>query len=79
MLMNVKIIGYGYVFEKKWNENGEIVWYKVRLVSQGFLQTLVILFEETNSLIFVATMFWYRLTWLQRKVMEEHCETTRWV
>ncbi|CAL2237733.1 unnamed protein product [Prunus armeniaca] len=45
----VKPVGYKWVFVRKRNEKNEIVTYKARLVTQGFLQRPGIDYDETYS------------------------------
>jgi hypothetical protein len=40
-------VGYKWIFNRKWNENNEVVRYKARLVAQGFIQRPSIDFNET--------------------------------
>ena len=46
---NVKPVGYKWVFVRKRNEKNEVVWYKSRLVTQGFYQRPGIDYDETYS------------------------------
>ena len=57
--INVKPVGYKWVFMRKRNENNEIVRYKARLVAQGFSQRPGIDYEETYSPVVDAVTFRY--------------------
>ena len=46
---NVILVGYKWVFVRKWNEKNEIVRYKAWLEAQEFSQRLGINYDETNS------------------------------
>jgi hypothetical protein len=49
--LRIHPIGFKWVFIRKWNENNEVVRYKVRLVVQGFTKRPDIDFNETYSLV----------------------------
>jgi hypothetical protein len=55
----MKPIGYKWVFVRKQNENNKVVKYKARLVAQGFLQKLGVVYDETHSLMVDAITLWY--------------------
>jgi len=44
-------------FTKKQNKNVEIVRYKAQFVAQGFSQNLILIYEETYSLVLDTTIF----------------------
>jgi hypothetical protein len=43
------LVGFKWVFIRKWDDNNEVVRYKERLVAQGFTQRSNINFNETYS------------------------------
>ena len=55
----LKPVGYKWVFVKKRNEKNEIMWYKARLIVQGFSQRPVIDYEETYSPVLDIITFRY--------------------
>nr|GEW21438.1 integrase, catalytic core [Tanacetum cinerariifolium] len=58
----VKLIGYKLVFIRKRNENGKVIRYKSRLVTQGFSQRPGIEYEETYSPVMDAITFRYLIS-----------------
>ena len=70
----VKLIGYKWVFIRKYNEKNEITIYKMWLIAQGFPQKPSINYEETYSPMMDATIFRYLicltvLEWLDLRFM----------
>jgi hypothetical protein len=55
-------VGFKWVFIWKWNENNEVVRYKVRLVAQGFTQRSGIDFNETYSPVMNGIIFRYLIS-----------------
>ena len=55
----VKLVGYKWVFIRKYNEKNEIMRYKMWLIAQGFPQKPTINYEETYSPMMDATIFRY--------------------
>jgi hypothetical protein len=68
----VKPVGYMWGFVWKWNENGEIVRYKARLVAQGFSQRLEINFDETYSFVVDACTFRYLISLVAHEGLKLH-------
>ena len=58
----MKPVGYKWVFVRKRNEKNEIVWYKTRLVAQGFSQCHGIDYEETYSPVMDVITFCYLIS-----------------
>ena len=58
----VKPVGYKWVFVQKYNENNEIIRYKVRLVAQGFLYRLGINYEETYFSVMDVITFYFLIS-----------------
>jgi hypothetical protein len=62
-------VRFKWVFIQKWNENNEIMRYKVRLVTQGFTQRPDIDFNETYSAIMNEITFRYLITLVTQKCL----------
>jgi hypothetical protein len=56
-------------FHPKWNENNEVVRYKVRLVAQGFMQRPDIDFNETYSPVMNGITFRYHISLATQKCL----------
>jgi hypothetical protein len=59
--LSTKPIGYKLVFNRKRNEQGQIVRYKIRCVAQGFNQRPGVDFDQTYSPVMDTTSFRYLL------------------
>jgi len=55
-------VGFKWVFVRKWNENNEVVRYKVRLVAQGFTQRPGIDYNETYYPVMSGITFRYLIS-----------------
>ena len=51
--------GYKFIFVQKHNENNEVVWYKARLVIQGFSQRPSINYVKIYTLVIEMITFRY--------------------
>ena len=60
--LKTQLIGHKLIFTRKWDENGNIIRYKVRLVAQGYRQKPGIDFEQTYSPVMDSTSFRYLLS-----------------
>jgi hypothetical protein len=62
-------VRFMWVFIQKWNENNEVMRYKVRLVAQGFTQRPGIDFNETYSPVMNGITFQYLLSLATQKCL----------
>jgi len=70
--VDVRPVGYKWVFVRKRNEKNEIVRYKARLVAQGFSQRPGIDFEETYSPVMDGITFRYLISLAVHEKLNMH-------
>jgi len=73
--LSSQLLGYKLVFVRKRNEKGQIIYYKIHLVAQGFTQKFGIDYDSTYSPIMDSITFRYFLgmvvhTILQMRLMD---------
>lgn len=72
-----KTIGYKWIFKRKLDEQGYIVWNKARLVAQGFIQKIRIDYDEVSAPIIKPVTFKILATVAaQRKLLLKHTDVS---
>jgi hypothetical protein len=56
--LGIFLVGYKWVFIRKWNENNEVVRYKARLMEQGFMQRHDIDFNKYYFSVMNGIILW---------------------